>query len=90
MMIQTSANDFMMTFYKMGTLLISGASFILKDFHKVLLENGGMPLSLLETVVNDWTEQVKRSSTHSSSSQDRCLSGAMYTLTFLLLLNIWM
>ena len=31
-----------------------GAKFNLKDFHAVVLENGGVPLTLLETIVDEW------------------------------------
>ena len=50
--------------YKVGELKILqlrerakaalGAKFSLKDFHTVILENGGMPLTLLEQLVNEW------------------------------------
>jgi uncharacterized protein (DUF885 family) len=50
--------------YKVGQLKILelrerakkalGPKFNLKDFHAVVLENGGMPLSMLEQQVNDW------------------------------------
>jgi uncharacterized protein (DUF885 family) len=31
-----------------------GPRFNLKDFHAVVLENGGVPLTLLEKLVDDW------------------------------------
>jgi uncharacterized protein (DUF885 family) len=50
--------------YKVGQLKILelrararaalGAKFTLKDFHTVVLENGGVPLTLLEQLVNEW------------------------------------
>jgi uncharacterized protein (DUF885 family) len=50
--------------YKVGQLKILelrdkarqalGPKFNLKDFHAVVLENGGVPLTLLETLVNEW------------------------------------
>ncbi|HLJ37580.1 MAG TPA: DUF885 domain-containing protein [Steroidobacteraceae bacterium] len=50
--------------YKVGQLKILelrararaalGAKFTLKDFHAVVLENGGVPLTLLEQLVNEW------------------------------------
>jgi uncharacterized protein (DUF885 family) len=33
-----------------------GPNFRLKDFHDVVIENGGLPLSLLESVVNDYVD----------------------------------
>jgi len=50
--------------YKVGELKILelrdkaraalGPKFNLKDFHTVVLENGGVPLTLLEQLVNEW------------------------------------
>jgi len=50
--------------YKVGELKILelrdkaraalGAKFNLKEFHAVILENGGVPLTLLEQLVNEW------------------------------------
>lgn len=50
--------------YKVGQLKILelrerakaalGAKFDLKDFHAVVLENGAVPMTLLETIVNQW------------------------------------
>jgi uncharacterized protein (DUF885 family) len=50
--------------YKVGELKILelrdkaraalGPKFNLKDFHAVVLENGGVPLTLLEQLVNEW------------------------------------
>ncbi len=50
--------------YKVGELKILelraraqatlGPAFHLKDFHTVILENGGVPLTLLEQLVNEW------------------------------------
>jgi uncharacterized protein (DUF885 family) len=31
-----------------------GARFDLKDFHAVLIDNGSMPLAVLEKVVDEW------------------------------------
>ena len=55
--------------YKVGQLKILelreraktalGPKFDLKDFHTVVLENGGVPLTLLETLVNDWIAKTK-------------------------------
>jgi uncharacterized protein (DUF885 family) len=57
--------------YKVGQLKILelrekakaelGPKFNLKDFHGVILENGGVPLTLLEQLVNEWIAQVKAS-----------------------------
>jgi hypothetical protein len=41
-------------------LLFSGSSFDIKDFHSVVLSNGPMPLTTLETVVDNWIQQVKQ------------------------------
>jgi uncharacterized protein (DUF885 family) len=35
-----------------------GESFNLKDFHDVVINNGTLPLSLLETVVNDYVDRA--------------------------------
>ena len=55
--------------YKIGQLKILelrskakaalGAKFKLKDFHAVVLENGGVPLTLLEQVVDEWIARVR-------------------------------
>jgi uncharacterized protein (DUF885 family) len=55
--------------YKIGQLKILelrerakaalGPKFNLKDFHAVVLENGAVPLTLLERVVNQWIESQK-------------------------------
>jgi len=55
--------------YKIGQLKILelrerakaalGAKFNLKDFHAVVLENGAVPLTLLERVVNQWIDSQK-------------------------------
>ena len=54
--------------YKVGQLKILelrqraksalGEKFNLKDFHAVVLENGGVPLTLLDKLVNDWIAQT--------------------------------
>ena len=31
-----------------------GEKFTLKDFHEVVLENGAVPLTVLEKIVNEW------------------------------------
>ena len=58
--------------YKVGELKILalrdkaraalGARFDLKDFHAVVLENGGMPLTLLEQLVDEWIARVRTAS----------------------------
>jgi uncharacterized protein (DUF885 family) len=55
--------------YKVGELKILelrekaraalGARFDLKEFHAVVLENGGVPLTLLEQLVDEWIERVR-------------------------------
>jgi uncharacterized protein (DUF885 family) len=55
--------------YKVGQLKILelrerakaelGAKFDLKDFHAVVLENGGVPLTSLEELVNEWIARTK-------------------------------
>ena len=55
--------------YKVGQLKILelrerakaalGAQFNLKDFHAVVLENGGVPLTLLEKLVDEWIAKTK-------------------------------
>ncbi len=57
--------------YKVGELKILelrrkaqaalGPQFNLKDFHAVVLENGGVPLTLLEQLVDEWIARVKSS-----------------------------
>ncbi len=57
--------------YKVGELKILelrtkaraalGAKFSLKDFHAVVLENGGVPLTLLEQLVDEWIARVRGS-----------------------------
>jgi uncharacterized protein (DUF885 family) len=56
--------------YKVGQLKILelreraratlGSRFNLRDFHAVVLENGGVPLTALELLVNDWISKNKR------------------------------
>jgi uncharacterized protein (DUF885 family) len=55
--------------YKIGQLKILelrerakaalGPKFNLKDFHAVVLENGGVPLTTLERLVDDWIAKAK-------------------------------
>ena len=55
--------------YKVGELKILelrdrakaalGPKFNLKEFHAVVLENGGVPLTLLEQLVNEWIARAK-------------------------------
>jgi uncharacterized protein (DUF885 family) len=55
--------------YKVGQLKILelreraktalGPKFDLKDFHAVVLENGGVPLTLLESEVDEWIAKTK-------------------------------
>jgi uncharacterized protein (DUF885 family) len=55
--------------YKVGQLKILelrerakaslGSKFNLKDFHAVVLENGGVPLTLLEKLVDEWIARTK-------------------------------
>jgi uncharacterized protein (DUF885 family) len=57
------------TAYKIGQLKILelrekakaelGEKFVLKDFHTVVLENGGVPLGVLERLVDEWIAKVK-------------------------------
>jgi uncharacterized protein (DUF885 family) len=57
------------TAYKIGQLKILelrekakaelGPKFVLKDFHTVVLENGGVPLGVLERLVDEWIAEVK-------------------------------
>jgi uncharacterized protein (DUF885 family) len=35
-----------------------GARFDLKAFHDTVLKQGGMPLTVLETVVHDWMKAI--------------------------------
>jgi uncharacterized protein (DUF885 family) len=61
--------------YKLGQLKISelraraeqklGDKFDIKDFHDTLLANGSSPLSVLETIINDWITLQLSSATHS-------------------------
>ena len=55
--------------YKVGELKILelrekaktalGAKFSLKDFHAVVLDNGGVPLTVLEQLVDEWIASQK-------------------------------
>jgi uncharacterized protein (DUF885 family) len=58
--------------YKIGQLKILelreraktalGPKFDLKEFHAVVLQNGAVPMTLLEQIVNEWIEQKKAAS----------------------------
>ena len=60
------------TAYKTGQLAIIkmredagaalGDDFDLKQFHETILLNGGMPLGILDTVVDDWVAEEKQAS----------------------------
>jgi len=55
--------------YKIGQLKILelreraktalGPKFNLKDFHSVVLDNGGVPLTVLDKLVNEWIAKVQ-------------------------------
>jgi uncharacterized protein (DUF885 family) len=57
--------------YKVGELKILalrekakaalGPKFDIRDFHAVVLENGGVPLTLLEQLVDEWIARVRGS-----------------------------
>ena len=57
------------TSYKTGQLAILrmrakaeselGNKFDLREFHETILGNGGMPLGILDEVVNEWIEETK-------------------------------
>ena len=57
--------------YKIGQLKILelreraktalGPRFNLKDFHSVVLENGGVPLTVLDKLVNEWITKTQAS-----------------------------
>jgi uncharacterized protein (DUF885 family) len=57
--------------YKIGQLKILelrdraktalGSRFNLKDFHSVVLENGGVPLTVLDKLVNEWIVRTQAS-----------------------------
>jgi len=38
---------------------LSGKAFDIREFHLVVLKNGAMPLTTLETVVDSWIDQAK-------------------------------
>ncbi|KAL5004936.1 hypothetical protein ScPMuIL_018392 [Solemya velum] len=67
--------------YKIGELKIHelrakaekelGAKFDIKEFHHVVLDNGPVPLSLLETVVDNWIIETKSAS---NAEQTKCVS----------------
>ena len=64
------ANPGQATAYKIGQLKILelraraerelGGQFDIKQFHEVLLQNGAIPLPLLETTINTWIASVKK------------------------------
>ena len=64
-------------------VIISGKLFNIKDFHLVLLQNGGMPLSVLETMVTDWIAEVKNTPRMTSTSQHQCVSSSALILVIL-------
>ncbi|KAL3848600.1 hypothetical protein ACJMK2_019449 [Sinanodonta woodiana] len=59
--------------YKLGEIKIKqlrkmaelhlGDQFDIKEFHSVILENGGMPMNVLEKVVTSWLHEKKNSAT---------------------------
>jgi uncharacterized protein (DUF885 family) len=64
--------------YKVGQLKILelrerakaalGPKFSLKDFHSVVLENGGVPLTLLDSLVDEWSSKTKAQRAAASKS----------------------
>ena len=74
--------------YKVGELKILelrekaktalGPKFNLKDFHAVVLENGGVPLTVLEQLVNEW---IARAQHRREPRADALERGALKALT---------
>ncbi|KAK3096278.1 hypothetical protein FSP39_025229, partial [Pinctada imbricata] len=70
--------------YKIGELKIKelrakaekelGKRFDIKDFHLVVLKNGAMPLRLLEKLVDQWIDSVKKSPNYGSYKEDDLLN----------------
>ena len=53
----------------------------------MLLQNGGMPLSVLETMVTDWIAEVKNTPRMTSTSQHQFVSSS--TLILVILNVVW-
>ncbi|KAJ8311859.1 hypothetical protein KUTeg_010589 [Tegillarca granosa] len=76
--------------YKIGEMKIKdmrvkaqnelGSKFDIRDFHLVILENGAVPMSVLETLINEWVDKKKNepgpgpSSSSTTITLSSCLS----------------
>ena len=47
----------------------AGSDFDIRDFHSVVLKNGPVPLNVLENIVTDWINSVKRGPANHVTSQ---------------------
>lgn len=61
-------------------MLFSGSDFDIKDFHSVVLSNGPMPLTTLETVVDNWIQQVKQQTTSKPSRPSKNNTNASWII----------
>ena len=59
------------------SILFSGNKFNLADFHYEVLKNSAMPLSILETMVDEWITSVKQDKNNDPSKCDDTTSNAV-------------
>ena len=75
-------------FNKISSSSFSGPLFDLKEFHKAVLRNSGVPLRLLGDIVDRWIDDVKNAQTKSECSNGTSNNAHSTTGFLIFLLNI--
>ena len=64
--------------------------FDIKDFHSVVLVNGAMPISVLESVVQEWIEASKNTPLPSSNAHTLRSLPCVILMSYLIVSIVWM